>query len=303
MYTRTLRKIDLHKVRELDELSGNNVEQWLQDLMNPYDDASNCYGAFIEEELVGYFTIGDACGVLDLDYIGPDDELLSDVYVKKEYRHQGIATDMLEDILYFHNDVDVYLTLLHDDLIPFYENLGFKRVPGTDNVMLKYSFLHYNDKVNPVVAIMTLNKMLAKEDVDSIEFRDAISLAVRELEKNLQKEIIIRSWVPNLCPTCGEDLGGECYDGYYQNPYFEKCPKCGQKLKYDQKIQTIIVYNQDIRNKSMKGGEKDGQTWQRKSDADSNRITYRHRIRINRRNNPLLNPLAGELITLLHLPI
>lgn len=37
---------------------------------------------------------------------------------------------------------------------------------------------------------------------------------------------------PNLCPHCDADLGGDCNDGYYQNPHYERCPACGQKLKY-----------------------------------------------------------------------
>lgn len=36
----------------------------------------------------------------------------------------------------------------------------------------------------------------------------------------------------NLCPHCDADLGGDCNDGYYQNPHYERCPVCGQKLKY-----------------------------------------------------------------------
>lgn len=34
------------------------------------------------------------------------------------------------------------------------------------------------------------------------------------------------------CPHCDADLGGDCNDGYYQNPHYERRPVCGQKLKY-----------------------------------------------------------------------
>lgn len=47
-----------------------------------------------------------------------------------------------------------------------------------------------------------------------------------------RKQPISKSWSPNLCPHCDADLGGDCNDGYYQNPHYERCPVCGQKLKY-----------------------------------------------------------------------
>lgn len=43
---------------------------------------------------------------------------------------------------------------------------------------------------------------------------------------------ISKSRSPNLCPHCDADLGRDCNDGYYQNPHYERCPVCGQKLKY-----------------------------------------------------------------------
>lgn len=57
-----------------------------------------------------------------------------------------------------------------------------------------------------------------------------LALAFRELQ--IPKQPISKSWSPNLCPHCDADLGGDCNDGYYQNPHYERCPVCGQKLKY-----------------------------------------------------------------------
>ncbi len=51
-------------------------------------------------------------------------------------------------------------------------------------------------------------------------------------ELQIPKQPISKSWSPNLCPHCDADLGGDCNDGYYQNPHYERCPVCGQKLKY-----------------------------------------------------------------------
>lgn len=66
------------------------------------------------------------------------------------------------------------------------------------------------------------------EDIDK-----AIDFAIERLEKDIPKKPIRQSWNPNLCPTCQADLGGECNDGYYENPIFHRCPNCEQKLDYD----------------------------------------------------------------------
>lgn len=60
----------------------------------------------------------------------------------------------------------------------------------------------------------------------------SLKKAIIEVEKSKQKYVITEAWNPNRCPTCSEDLGGDCYDGYYKNPYYEVCPKCRQRLKY-----------------------------------------------------------------------
>lgn len=71
----------------------------------------------------------------------------------------------------------------------------------------------------------------------TIPVKDSQKMAMKEaitaLRKNIPKEPIEENWEPNRCPTCYEDLGGEVLgDGYYDNPIFERCPRCGQKLKY-----------------------------------------------------------------------
>lgn len=30
------------------------------------------------------------------------------------------------------------------------------------------------------------------------------------------------------------DLGGDCNDGYYENPHYDRCPVCGQRLDYSE---------------------------------------------------------------------
>lgn len=59
-----------------------------------------------------------------------------------------------------------------------------------------------------------------------------LRIAIEACELQIPKQPISKSWSPNLCPHCDADLGGDCNDGYYQNPHYERCPACGQKLKY-----------------------------------------------------------------------
>ena len=62
--------------------------------------------------------------------------------------------------------------------------------------------------------------------------RSELEFALKEVKKAIPAKPIRESWAPNLCPTCDADLGGDSYDGYYQNPYFEMCPECRQTLDY-----------------------------------------------------------------------
>ena len=66
------------------------------------------------------------------------------------------------------------------------------------------------------------------------EINEAIDYAIWQLGKNIPQKPIREMWNPNLCPTCRADLGGRCNDGYYDNPWFDRCPECGQKLDYEE---------------------------------------------------------------------
>lgn len=63
--------------------------------------------------------------------------------------------------------------------------------------------------------------------------RCEFEFTIHELEKCIPTKPIKENWCPNCCPNCGADLGGECDDGYYENPYYEYCPQCRQVLDYD----------------------------------------------------------------------
>lgn len=124
-----LTEAHLEQVVELDELSGNDVEQWLE------DNEDYAWGLFQGDELVGYCTIGgaDDCPTMIEDYEGKTDDslLLSDVYVKPEYRGNGYASQMIQEVLEKRNAEEqelVFLALLDDGLSKFYEKFGFRWV-------------------------------------------------------------------------------------------------------------------------------------------------------------------------------
>lgn len=69
------------------------------------------------------------------------------------------------------------------------------------------------------------------------EINEAIELAIESIKLRIPTKVISQKWNPNQCPFCLTDLGGDCCDGYYENPYYDRCPVCGQKLKWEEEAQ------------------------------------------------------------------
>lgn len=132
---RKLQGKDMLFVEEMDEASGFGVAQWLEEL-DSNEEASNSYGLFLDEKLIGYCTLGYAD---DLSVsTNCDSRLLSDVYIKPEYRHHGYGSMMVREALEMEIDCQyhpTYLTYLYDDLEEFYKPFGFVHVKGSDNIM------------------------------------------------------------------------------------------------------------------------------------------------------------------------
>lgn len=80
-------------------------------------------------------------------------------------------------------------------------------------------------------SIKVIRAMLSTHQWEPV--RKELEFAIAEMGKCIPEKPVRESWHPNRCPSCGADLGGECDDGYYQNPYFEFCPECGQVLDYE----------------------------------------------------------------------
>lgn len=132
LLVRPLTVHDLKQVEVMDEMSGNGVSQWVCDLaegeLNDYS-----WGMFFGDEMIGYCTIGGADDVCDEieEYPGYNYNslLLSDVYIKPEYRGNGYGLKMVDEAIKKRTENEkelVFITLLHDGLSRFYEKIGFQ---------------------------------------------------------------------------------------------------------------------------------------------------------------------------------
>lgn len=132
METKLLSIQDMTDVIKLDDMSGFYVEQWLE-----YNE-DYAWGFFKDNILVGYCTTGYAdC----IDNCPSDSILLSDVFIRPEYRHNHYGTQMIKGVINNRWQSDgvrnaVFLTMLYDSLAPFYEQIGFKKVNDNGLMML-----------------------------------------------------------------------------------------------------------------------------------------------------------------------
>lgn len=74
----------------------------------------------------------------------------------------------------------------------------------------------------------SLDGMSDMSDLDKKELQDF-------RERETPKKVIMSAWNPDTCPCCHAELSESLGDGYYSHPTFlERCPKCLQKLVWDE---------------------------------------------------------------------
>ena len=140
---------DLKDVIKMDDESGNYVSQWVKDLEGE-DDNYNDYswGIYIDNKLAGYCTIGyadDVCPVIENHPLHDNESyLLSDVYMKPEYRHHGyglkLITETIKGRFAKEEKLPVFLQVFYDDLKYFYNKAGFEWIHDKDD----YSCMVYD---------------------------------------------------------------------------------------------------------------------------------------------------------------
>lgn len=74
----------------------------------------------------------------------------------------------------------------------------------------------------------------AKEEVKTelqTEYDRGYQQALQDINK--PRQVIMENWCPSECPRCKGTFDEDCDDGYYDRAYaLERCPHCGQKLKW-----------------------------------------------------------------------
>lgn len=128
---RTIRFADLDAVKELDEMTGNDVFDMIDDDEESVNEQDYAWGAFLNGELIGYCTLGGAEEFEDdFDIYVDDDLCLGDVFIKEEYRRKGYGTELVAKAIAAKttNGESIFATILDTDLMSFYESLGFKLI-------------------------------------------------------------------------------------------------------------------------------------------------------------------------------
>lgn len=129
LYTRALTEEDTETVFMLDEKSGNCVSEWLK------GNTDFAWGFFKEDQLIGYCTTGyaDDCpfSIEDHPLHTCDSILLSNVFILPEFRHHGYGSKMVTNAILNRWESDrvqnaVFLTVMYDDLVSFYQKIGFQ---------------------------------------------------------------------------------------------------------------------------------------------------------------------------------
>jgi len=99
---------------------------------NPYEQ-DYLWGIFVREDglnygankLIGYCTVGGAEEVPDYK---PGDVILSDVLISPAYRNMGYGTMLVSKVIeWIKPGTTIYITPWNDEVIPFYENIGFTK--------------------------------------------------------------------------------------------------------------------------------------------------------------------------------
>lgn len=129
---------DYDAALELDDMSGNSLADSYFDNIEPGETSDYAWGLFVDDEMIGYCSVGYADDAPEMIRNHPhfkdtcDQLLLSDVYIKPQYRSNCLGQYLVSEALRSRYELEgqsvswAYLTVLHDDLGLFYQKLGFE---------------------------------------------------------------------------------------------------------------------------------------------------------------------------------
>lgn len=127
---RPLSAVDAQEIIKIDDMSGFYVSQWLDEMD---EDNDYSWGIYVDHVLAGYCTIGYADDVPSIIGQHPSysdvSYLLSDVFIKPEYRHNGYGLQMITETILGRWKTEetgpVFLEILYGNLKNFYGKAGF----------------------------------------------------------------------------------------------------------------------------------------------------------------------------------
>lgn len=142
MNIRALTEKDTQIVEELEQKSDFMISGMI-------DSDNYGYGIFDNEKLIGFCSIGCADTLSDeMDEIGyrnydiANDLLLSDVFIDPAYQNKGYGTMLIKNAIRLKQKsekriTNIFITVLYDDVVPFYEKLGFEWVDQDAGILVK----------------------------------------------------------------------------------------------------------------------------------------------------------------------
>lgn len=141
-----LRRTDYDAVCDMDKISGFGLKQCVKDL-HGYNDYS--WELYLFDELIGYCTIGGADDVYyaieECPLYTPEAYLLSDIFIRPEYRHHNYGIQMIKqviakriaaDSLFNDEKYPVFLESISENLVPYYKKAGFSSISNDELCMI-----------------------------------------------------------------------------------------------------------------------------------------------------------------------
>ncbi len=122
MYSKDLAKDERNKI---DEYIITSVNETIKDYNN----------IIIDDKIIGIVCIKDL----------ENAKLLDEIYLEKEFRNNGIGTDIIMKVVKKSNNKNIYLWVYKENIkaVSLYKRLGFKIIDETE---FRY-YMEYNEKV------------------------------------------------------------------------------------------------------------------------------------------------------------
>lgn len=217
---RAIRYSDMPNVKSMDSESGFNVFGALA-CYDELEFGDYAYGAFLNGKLIGYCTVGGAEEYDKYKDYRINDLCLSDVFVKEEYRHKHIGSIMVAKAIALEFKGvrrNVFATILTDDDLQFYKDLGFVVIAKNEGVVcrrVKFDMMtaeEYNTCFLPMIDKAKAFVSRLDSCVCHMELDD-------DSKQKVRKALSYYGWSPSV-----EDVLIKALDSYDKHEGIEKLP-------------------------------------------------------------------------------